>query len=285
MENCVIPEPQRTYLLELLDALGPAAQEFVIAGAQAMKFMVQRARATKDIDFVLDVVKLRGELFSLGPQLKRLGYEVVDGARNFQFEKRIPNSPETIRIEFMAPEEFKRDKDFRVDVQNGIHARACTGGAIALAESEMHQLAGKLPDGSELTLPVRVTKPNALVMLKLLALDDRFRNLRGAAEAQRDREEARVHASDIVAIVSAQSDLDQFSEAFRRQLYSDLALGKRVSGILTEYFNENVSPGILVYEEFLIAGKTLNREARRELEVEIERAYQLMKHIVTSMHG
>jgi len=281
----VIPEPQRTYLLELLDALGPAAQEFVIAGAQAMKFMVQRARATKDIDFVLDVVKLRGELFSLGPQLKRLGYEVVDGARNFQFEKRIPNSPETIRIEFMAPEEFKRDKDFRVDVQNGIHARACTGGAIALAESEMHQLAGKLPDGSELTLPVRVTKPNALVMLKLLALDDRFRNLRGAAEAQRDREEARVHASDIVAIVSAQSDLDQFSEAFRRQLYSDLALGKRVSGILTEYFNENVSPGILVYEEFLIAGKTLNREARRELEVEIERAYQLMKHIVTSMHG
>lgn len=281
----MIPEPQRTYLLELLDALGPAAQEFVIAGAQAMKFMVQRARATKDIDFVLDVVKLRGELFSLGPQLKRLGYEVVDGARNFQFEKRIPNSPETIRIEFMAPEEFKRDKDFRVDVQNGIHARACTGGAIALAESEMHQLAGKLPDGSELTLPVRVTKPNALVMLKLLALDDRFRNLRGAAEAQRDREEARVHASDIVAIVSAQSDLDQFSEAFRRQLYSDLALGKRVSGILTEYFNENVSPGILVYEEFLIAGKTLNREARRELEVEIERAYQLMKHIVTSMHG
>ena len=285
MENCVIPEPQRTYLLELLDALGPAAQEFVIAGAQAMKFMVQRARATKDIDFVLDVAKLRGELFLLGPQLKRLGYEVVDGARNFQFEKRIPNSPETIRIEFMAPEEFKRDKDFRVDVQNGIHARACTGGAIALAESEMHQLAGKLPDGSELTLPVRVTKPNALVMLKLLALDDRFRNLRGAAEAQRDREEARVHASDIVAIVSAQSDLDQFSEAFRRQLYSDLALGKRVSGILTEYFNENVSPGILVYEEFLIAGKTLNREARRELEVEIERAYQLMKQIVTSMHG
>jgi hypothetical protein len=33
----VIPEPQRAYLLELLKALGPAAQDFVIAGAQAMK--------------------------------------------------------------------------------------------------------------------------------------------------------------------------------------------------------------------------------------------------------
>lgn len=64
MEERVIPEPQRTYVLELLQALGPAADEFVVAGAQAMKFMVERARATKDIDFVLDVVKLRGEPLS-----------------------------------------------------------------------------------------------------------------------------------------------------------------------------------------------------------------------------
>ena len=40
-------------------------------------------------------------------------------------------------------------------------------------------------------------------MLKLLALDDRYRNIRGPAEARHDREEARTHAADIVAIVSA----------------------------------------------------------------------------------
>ena len=34
----MIPEPQRTYVLELLAALGPAAKDFVIAGAQAIKF-------------------------------------------------------------------------------------------------------------------------------------------------------------------------------------------------------------------------------------------------------
>jgi len=53
----VIPEPQKTYVLELLYALGTTADEFVVAGAQAMKFMMERARATKDIDFVLDVVR------------------------------------------------------------------------------------------------------------------------------------------------------------------------------------------------------------------------------------
>jgi hypothetical protein len=67
--------------------LGPADDDFVVAGAQAMKFMVERARATKDIDFILDVVSLRGEPVALGDQLRQLGYVVVDGSRNFQFEK------------------------------------------------------------------------------------------------------------------------------------------------------------------------------------------------------
>jgi hypothetical protein len=51
VEERVIPEPQKTYVPELLYALGTTADEFVVAGAQAMKFMMERARATKDIDF------------------------------------------------------------------------------------------------------------------------------------------------------------------------------------------------------------------------------------------
>ena len=276
MEYGVIPEPQRTYVLELLDALGRAAEEFVVAGAQAMKFMVARARATKDVDFVLDVVKLRGGPIALAAELEELGYQPVEGARNFQFEKPIPNSPETMRIEFMAPEELKREKDFRVDVQSGVHARACTGGAIALAESEVHQMAGRLPNGTEFTARVRVTKPHALVMLKLLALDDRYRNIRGPAEAKHDREEARTHAGDIVAIVSAQLDIARFKQAFQYQFASDPQLGERAMQILNRYFREDVSPGMLVYEEFLVADRPIDREARREVVEELARAHRLM---------
>jgi hypothetical protein len=98
----MIPEPQRTYLLELLAALGAAASDFVIAGAQAIKFAVKDARGTKDVDFILNVIALRAEPLQLDAVLKRLGYTAVAGARNFQFEKSIPNSRETMRIEFMA---------------------------------------------------------------------------------------------------------------------------------------------------------------------------------------
>jgi hypothetical protein len=110
----MIPEPQRTYVLELLQELGPIADDFVVAGAQAMKFMLRQARATKDIDFVLNVVALRGEKESVAQTLQKLRYSVVPGSQNFQFQKAIPGSNEVMRIEFMAPEELKRGKDFRM---------------------------------------------------------------------------------------------------------------------------------------------------------------------------
>jgi hypothetical protein len=163
----MIPEPQRTYVLELLQALGPIADDFVVAGAQAMKFMLRQARATKDIDFVLVAVALRDEKESVAQTLQKLRYSVVPGSLNFQFQKAIPGSNEVMRIEFMAPEELKREKDFRVDVQNGVHARACTGGTTAIAESSIYELGGKLPDGSDYSVPIRVTKPHALVMLQV----------------------------------------------------------------------------------------------------------------------
>jgi len=137
-----------------------------------------------------------------------------------------------MRIEFMAPEEFKRPTDFRVDVQQGVHARACTGGSIALAESDAYPLEGRLPDGKPYTAKVLVTRPHALVMLKLLALYDRYHNIRGPEEARHDREEAQTHAADVVAVVQARPDLAEFKAQFEGQFRADSELGKRLSTIL-----------------------------------------------------
>ena len=53
-------------------------------------------------------------------------------------------------------------------------------------------------------------------MLKLLALDDRYRNLRGPDQAKHDREEARTHSADTIAVVSGQADLGKFKEDFEK---------------------------------------------------------------------
>jgi hypothetical protein len=113
-------------------------------------------------------------------------------------------------------------------------------------------------------------------MLKLLALADRYRNIRGPAEARHDREEARTHAADIVAILSVQLDLKSFLRDFERQFIADHALGVRVLKISDQYFRSNTSPGLLVYEEYLVGNKPLDRAARSEIADELERAHHLL---------
>lgn len=62
-----------------------------------------------------------------------------------------------------APVGIKRkpEKVFRVDVKDGVHARASTGGSIALAQSHVHPIEGKLPNGESFAAQVRVTRTHS----------------------------------------------------------------------------------------------------------------------------
>jgi hypothetical protein len=206
----IVKEPQLPYLLELFVELGDSGRDFILVGARAIHFYVDNPRYTGDFDFVLDVISLRAMSQSIAEVLKRLGYNVIPESRNFQFEKDIPNSEEKFRIEFMASEKESRPKDFRVDVQKKIHARSCTGAEIILKESDCKTIQGKLPNGKKATIELHVARPHALLMLKVLAMDDRYRNVRGPDESRHDREEAKVHSADIISIVRANIQREGF---------------------------------------------------------------------------
>lgn len=210
----------------------------------------------------------------------KLGYAPVPESRNFQFEKPIPGSTEKMRIEFMAPEEYNREKDFRVEIQDGVHARACTGGSIALTQSDLRPVSGKLPNGDEYSAQVRVTQPHALVMLKLLALADRYSNIRGPKEARHDREEAQTHAADIVAIVTAVPDIAQFNSLFATQFLAEPLLGIRVLHVLLDFFRDVTSPGLIVYTEYLAANLSTDRATTEVLRRETELAQRIVAQIL-----
>jgi hypothetical protein len=278
----MIREPQKTYLLELLNSLGPAADEFVLVGGQALKFVLSEARTTRDFDFLLDALSLRDKPANVAEKLTGLGYTVVPESRNFQFQKPIPGTNEVMRVEFMAPHELRRENDFRVTIERGLHARECLGGTIALQQSDLHEVRGMLPDGTPARVNLRVTRSNALVLLKLLALDDRYRNIRGLEHADHDRNEARIHASDIIAILNAAVDISSFREAFYRQFTEDPELEIRVVDHLRTYFREDTSPGLLLYEESVSPTILTDRSTRVQLADELRRAMQMMKEILPS---
>jgi len=251
MEQGIIKEPQLSYLLELFTELGSAADNFVLVGAQAMRFMVEKPRYTRDFDFVLNVIPLRQMTPSISDVFKRLGYEAIPEAQLFQFAKPIPNRNEMMRIEFLASDKESRPKNFRVDVQKNIHARACAGAEIVLRESDIQLIKGTLPDGKETEVKIRIIRSHALLMMKLFALDDRYQNIRGPEEAEHDRDEARIHTADIIAIVHKYISNSDFVKSFWSQFGGEENLKKRAKEILANYFANLDRPGILLYAEFL----------------------------------
>lgn len=257
----MVKEPQRTYLIELITALGSAADDFVLVGAQAMSFDIAQTRPSKDCDFVLNVIALRQSSQSIDGVLKQLNYSVVSESRNFQFTKDIPGSPEKMRIEFLASDKQKRPDDFRVDVKEQIHARECAGAEIVLAQSESILLDGRLPDGNPAQVKIRVAKPNAILMMKLLAMDDRYRNLRGPDEARHDRERARVHTADGIIIVRTHIQNPDFKRSFWAQFGNEAGLRQRIADIIPGYFKDLNAPGIQLYREFMSAQKGIVDEA------------------------
>ncbi len=179
----------------------------------------------------------------------------------------------------MAPAEFVRKDGIRVDVQNGVHGRACVGGAIVVVETDEHEVIGSLPDGKPARVGVQVTRPHAVVLLKLLAMDDRYRNFRGPAHAEHDREEARTHAGDIVAVLSAQTNLGEFRNGFAGQFGQDTALQGRTYQVIRDYFGDESKPGLVLYGESLIASLP-SGETVRDLGSELRRAQRLVSSFV-----
>jgi len=234
----------------LITELKGLANSFVLIGGQALPYLIKNPRTTKDIDFVLDVLALRKSDKSIVNILNKLNYKPVDEARNFQFVKEI-NPELKIRIEFLASEREKRKSNIRVDIQENIHARACAGAEIAVKESYGEQLKGILPDGRLAEVKIRVVRAHALLMLKLFAMDDRYLNLRGPGELEHDRNEARVHSADIVKIVHEHIQNPDFVKFFWSQFDTEKDLGERCHNIISSYFKDNSSIGIILYEEFL----------------------------------
>jgi hypothetical protein len=256
MEQEIITQPQLGHLLELITELGGIADNLVLVGGQAARLLNLTKRATKDFDFVLNVMALREITQPISDTLNKLGYQVVQKSKMFQFYKQISVTPDRqIRLEFLASDKEKRPKkgDFRVDIQKDLHARACAGAEIALNESDYISLSGALPNGKTAGIKIRLIRPYTLLMLKLFALDDRFRNIRGPKEARHDREEARIHTDDVVRIIRHQIQNPDFKGLFWSQFRERTDLKDRILGIISEYFKDLNAPGIQLYREFLQA--------------------------------
>jgi hypothetical protein len=276
MEKQIIKPPQLVYLIELLQELGSEADNFILIGGQAMRFHLSNPRNTKDFDFVLNINALRKTSLNIYDVLKKLGYKAIPESKNFQFDKKIPKSSDVMRLEFLASEKERRHNNIRVSIQKNIHARACTGAEIALKECDYHSIS--LPSSDEIPkgIVIKVARPTVIVMLKLIAMDDRYNNIRGPEYTEHDRNEARINASDIMIIIHSYIKDPEFKKSFWNQFGDENQLKNRILYILLSYYAGIDSPGIQLYAEYL------HKEGKNIDEEELLQALREIKFLISN---
>ena len=96
------------------------------------------------------------------------------------------------------------------------------------------------------------------------------------AQARRDREEAQTHASDILAILRAVTDIPSFNTAFVAQFKDEPVLGISVLRILADYFRDGSLPGLVLYADHVASNLPADRATRDTINAEIDKALQVV---------
>ena len=78
-----------------------------------------------------------------------------------------------------------------------------------------------------------------------------YKNIRGPRKEKEDRDEAQVHAADIVSIVHHHIQNPDFSKSFWLQFADEVELRRQAENIISNYFADLNSAGTLLYAGFL----------------------------------
>ncbi len=163
-----------------------------------------------------------------------------------------------MRIEFLAPDEDIRPNQIRVNIQQGLHGRYCRGSEIALKESIYKTIKGTVPNGQTAEILIRVIQSYTLLILKLYAMDDRYKNMRGPKKTDHDRNEARIHTADIISIIHDNIMSQNWIQSFWTQFDKQEELKQEAFKILSEYFKDVNALGVQLYIEFLRMQQSAN---------------------------
>jgi hypothetical protein len=166
------------------------------------------ARVTKDIDLVLNLVRLDSDFDdqaeTIGELLMRHLYQQKVPA---QFWVRGVNlsgfaAPVSVPVEFLAPTTFDTGGDpsllGRVTERQEVRSAALDGVALALLQPRKILLSGEALDGQFMTdISIQVVDPAMLILIKAIAFADRLKKHEREPTADKHLDNAAKHAYDI----------------------------------------------------------------------------------------
>ncbi len=184
----------KTVLLELMATLRIYQDALVLIGGWVPYFLLEQSQRPNDqfihvgsidIDVAVDPLKINEpEYATIVELLKERGYapaaDKQGSAIPSSFERTVrspaTNKPYAIRVDFLTHVDGQSSiKSRHVSVQNDLFARKIKGCAAAFKYQTRFSLSGALPDGGEMTVPIRMADLVGCLTMKGIVLGERYR--------------------------------------------------------------------------------------------------------------
>jgi hypothetical protein len=256
----------KTSLLDLLYELQYTDVKLIIGGGYGLYLRTEHvrdertvlqerpeARSTNDLDLFLrpELLIDSNKLRPLSEAIYKLGYQAIPGAEYNQFEKPGPGGAKagSVKIDFLTgPKSSFEGTKVRTDDRRArpnpsvrLHAHP-TNEALNLEKGLMPiMLKGVLSSGEPCQAEVFLPHPFTFLMMKMFAFRDRVED--------KNKEFGIYHALDMYIILTTTTE-EEWSQALKfRDIYRDEPYIIEAGEIISKYFSDYSSYGILRLKE------------------------------------
>lgn len=169
-------EAARSVLLEVLNALGAMREQLVIVGGWGPDLLYPECNhiGSLDVDLAVSPMAIGGNAYStIRERLMQIGYTMQSSPTRFW--KQVPGLINPIKIDLLTGLYVLQEKRDSIFVDE-IRINALRGIDLAFESSESITIDGRMPDGSVNRVTARLVAPEAYILIKAIALDERTKD-------------------------------------------------------------------------------------------------------------
>ncbi|MFZ4083750.1 MAG: hypothetical protein ACOYKN_21155 [Pirellula sp.] len=169
-------EAARAVLLEVLNALGAMRDDLVIVGGWVPDLLYPSSNhmGSLDVDLAVSPKAIGGNAYSsIRERLTQLGYTMRESPT--RFFKHLPGLAHPIKIDLITGLYVSQQRQESILVDE-IRINALRGIDLAFEASETIIVDGRMPDGSVNQVTARLVAPEAYILIKAIAMDERTKD-------------------------------------------------------------------------------------------------------------
>lgn len=164
----------RAVLIEVMNVLGAFKKDIVIVGGWVpdLTYPEKKHIGSLDVDLAIGPNAVGEDVYSsILNRLKEGGYAHYTSPTRFFRE--VPEASEPVKVDLISGEYVKEGEKTRAITVNELKINSLRGVDLAFENSDGISIEGKMPNGSGNVVHARIVKPEAFLLIKAFALEER----------------------------------------------------------------------------------------------------------------